>query len=350
MKVDIKLEEVDDELLYKRILIKLGNKKVLTPTKTNPSLLVNSINEVYSKFTPETIEKCLNDNEFERRKNYEIKRRLKRNLNFYIISYAGRESPTKKQIEFLADLQYGHSDVVITPTWSQIVRSSKDIEKLLDTYRRITNDFIDTIETLNYKTIVGMISAKLPRIILEPIIVNYINRDITSFVIDFDGRSIDSGMSWTRNLMRIIKREIGFEHSFLYSLNANRGRFAKNAIQILAKDFMNTAFGMDIVGLNHIPIRMTTEAWARFRSTRKEFLPRIFLRESYGYKKVRKEELRKHGILDAKEFSRNEQYDEKRTLQTKLKEESSVIDYIQSKSQVDEKIIKKIKKIKSETI
>ncbi len=341
MKLDVKLEGIDDELLYKRVSLKLGKKKVITPTRTNPSTVVNSINEVYNSFKTTTIDNCLNDNKREARKNNEVKRKLTSGLNFYIISYTSPEIPNDKQIEFLADIQYGHSDVVITPTWSQIVRDSKDSQKLLAEYRKLTNTFLDVVETLNNKSIIGMISAKLPRIILKPVIDNYVKRNITSFVLDFDGRSIDSGMSWIRNLMRIVKQDTGFEESFLYSLNPSRGRFTKTAKQILAKDFINTAFGMDVVGLYHIPLRV--------HLPKMDIPPRIFIKESYGYERIPSKQLTQRGITNTKEYNRNEQYNEKLTLQTKLKEESTIVDYIQSKSQVDEKIITKIKKVKSET-
>lgn len=352
MKLNVRLDNIDEELMFKRITFKVGDKRVTTPIKVSHKLNpVSQINEIYKKFDINKLNKCSNDESFERKTNSELKNSMTQGINICMIDYSDLQIPNKMQLEALSDIQYEHSDIVATPIMSKITRELVD-DKLLDTFTNITDRYIEIVETLNHKSILGVIPQRMPRQFLEPIVKNYHNKGITSFILDFDGRSIDTNTSWVRKLMRLLKEHDLIEESVLYSVNSNEGKFMKNVSEILAKDFVSTGFGVDLLGLNHIPPRMSSEAWTKIKAQRRENTFRLFNRKSYGYLKRTETELKGFGInnrTDLKNFNIIEQFKETQVLQQKLKDENSIEPYIKSKSQVKEDVIKKIKKLRAST-
>lgn len=358
MKLTVKLENVDDELMFKRMNINISGKEIITPIKAsynaNP---VSSVNEIYKKFSLNKLNACIANEAYERKTNAEVKREMTSGINFFIVDYDDSVFPERKHIEMLSDIQYEHSDVVITPTFSKMMRQDDIVgEHLAETFVKLTNNYVEIVKSLNHKSIIGMIPLRMPRLFLEQIIKNYHNNDITSFVFDFDGRSVDTNSSWIRNAMRLLNSYDLFDKSLLYSVNANEGKFMKNSVEIPAKDFIGGGFGIDILGLNHIQPRMSSDAWDRIKAQRKENTYRIFNRDTYGYtKKSEGELLRLFDTSDKnkltpyrKKYNVSEQHKETLTLQTKLKEEPTIESYIKSKSQIREDLIKKIKKLRSE--
>lgn len=179
---------------------------------------------------------------------------------------------------------------------------------------------------------------------------NYYNQDITSFVIDFDGRSIDSNDSWIRKFSKSVNDLALLEDSVWYSINANKGKFMKNKREILAKDFASVGFGVDIIGTNHIPPRFPSVVWKKIKETRQDNIRRIFNRNSWGYVKKTIDELKALGIHNKETFNVTAQHSESIVLQKKLMEDSTVEPYLKSKSEVNEKIINKIKKLRKNTL
>ena len=101
--------------------------------------------------------------------------------------------PTNKQIEALSDIQYEHSDIVTTPL-SKITRELTE-DKLLNSFNAITNKYIEIVETLNHKNILELFHPGCQ----DNSRTNYKElqiKNITSFIIDFDGRSVDTNSSW----------------------------------------------------------------------------------------------------------------------------------------------------------
>lgn len=357
MKLKVKTEKIDDELLIKRMHLNVGGNSVFTPFKsTNKTIKDSSVNEIYKEISADKLNGFLSDATQELRLNSDIRREKGRNINFFVVNYVDLQIPNDKQMEALSDIQYEHSDVVITPSWSKICRELTG-DELLDNYINATERFIEIVETLNNKSILGLVSSKLPRQYLEPVINNYHDHDITSFVIDFDGRSIASNPTWIRHLMRTLSSLNLVEDAFIYSINASEGKFMKNADRILAKDFINLGFGIDGLGLNHIRPRMPTEIWKQIKLARRENTLRIFDRNDYAYAKVPERtiidqwEIPSNRVRNAvKTYNMNEQKDEALKIQDIMKENDTVESYLQVKSQIDEKTIKKIKQTRKDAL
>jgi len=350
--IKIQLNRLDENLLFKQMSLNVGGKSVVTPIKAsykkNP---ISEINEIYKKFSFQTLNNCASDESYERAVNSTLANQKTEGVNFLHVDYSDIQIPETQHIEALSDIQYENSDVVITPIWSSIIRKSNGPD-LLEKFMGLTNRYLEIVSSLNHKAVIGTIPSKMPRQFLQAILNNYYGKGVTSFVIDFDGRSIMSNPSWIRNLFRIMKDLGILEKTFLYSINSNEGKFMKNTNTILAKDFMSIGFGVDVIGLNHIPPRMSTEAWEKLKSKRKENMFRLFNSKTYGYERKSNTDLKELEIYnreDLKRLNTLRQYDESVVLKEKLNHDNTLEPYVRTKSQINDSIINKIKKLRSQT-
>lgn len=164
MKLKLKLESFDDELMLKRFKLKVGDKKVTTPVKSGyKKCPVGKINEIYRKFSLDKINKCLRDERVERTVNSEIGSDSTSDINFCIVDYCDLNIPNYKQIETLSDIQYGHSDILVTPTFSKLIREL-NVDRLKETFIDLTNQYISCVQSLNDKSIIGVIPSRMPRL------------------------------------------------------------------------------------------------------------------------------------------------------------------------------------------
>jgi hypothetical protein len=204
------------------------------------------------------------------------------------------------------------------------------------------------METLNNKPLVGVISSRIPKVYFKSVIKQYVDRGITSFIVDMDGRGLNTNIAWFRGLVTTMKKEYDlFENSFLYIINAGEGRFKKENPETQAKDFITCFYGMDILGQYHI-----SPKHAPPEDTEKKY--KIFNSESYGYSRVPESEFKKlHGDYSysklnsiRKEENIRRQLSETEHLKTLLSESESVGEYISSKSQIDDDTVKGIKSVR----
>lgn len=355
--MNVKLLDIDDELLYKKMKIKYGDFEVTTPTKAGYSgKPIGFFNEILKNYDSKKLDRCLENEIFERRANTEVERlKFKKAMNFFFMRYADKKLPTSDQMELLSDIQYVNSEIVVTPLWSEIINDQKNANPdLINVINKLNNEYIEFIKTMNNKEIIGVINSKLPRQMLEPLIENYLNNDVTSFILDNDGKGIDSNKSWIRRLLRLFKQYDLVESSFLYSINSYAGRFSKDMNETLAKDYMGHAYGVDIVGLNHKSPNLSSEQWSKFEAMGRDKPHKVFDRDSYGYLKLKESELfeltgapeTENPFEVRKNYNITQQYLEDEYVKQKLSEESTLEKYVSSKATVEDKMIKDIKKLK----
>lgn len=313
---------------------------------------MSEINEIFKKFTlngtqrTNNLNNILTSDKYESSINRTIKSSIQSNTNIFFVDYADSLMPEQSHIEALSDLQYSYSDIVVTPLCSKIVKDENGA-KSLDNFLTITNHFLDVVETLNHKSIMGVIPLKIPRLNIEDVLKNYSDRDITSFVIDFDGKSVTSTGSKIRMLMRLMKEYGILDESFLYGINSNEGKFAKDATEVQANDFIASGFGIDIVGMNHVPPNMPSHMWKELEKKEPTF--RLFNKDTYGYHKISEQDAIQLGLSNRKmvnNFNNTEKHTESKEIQSQLIKNSSVEGYITTKSQINEKIIRDIKGIR----
>lgn len=357
MKAKVRLDTLDEELLFKRLAVDMGEYKIFTPSKAgNKFSEQTKINEIYKKLDLKKVNDAIKDTKTERKINKEFEKEKKSNkINISFIEYTSHDIPQDRHIEFLADIQHETGDIVATPILSGITKQLNG-EKLLTTFLDVTNRFIESIEQINNRTIMGVVPYEMPRQYLKDIIGNYYEKGIHFLAIDLSGKSIDSNRTWLRRFFVLLKNFGMFEETLVYALNSYEGKFMKNKEEVLAKDFMASGYGVDILGLNHVPPRLPSEVWKRVKEQRKENTYRVFRRETYGYtKKPISYLIEMFGLgqtnlnklpLHLRVYNINEQHKETEILQNALKEEPTLTNYIKKKEQVTEDIIKKIKKLK----
>ncbi|NPA63333.1 MAG: hypothetical protein GXN95_07295 [Methanococci archaeon] len=351
-KLKVHINSIDENLMFRSLDIKVGPKTMAsTPIKVSPpEYPISPINEVYKKFSIDKLEKCNIDTSIETKTNQEIKKCLVADkLNMVIVDYTSDILPKKEHLEVLMDLQY-NGNVVITPIFSKLVKTLKE-EKLKDTFIKLTNQCIEIANTLNNKTIIGIIPAKMPRQFIDDVIKNYIDNNIIHYIIDLDRRTISANTSWIRKLFRTIHDNGILNETLLYCVNGGEGKFLKNAEVIPAHDFINSGFGVDVLGLKHVPPPLPPETWAKLKNIKKGEIYRIFNENTYGYHRVDKDSLQNLELPPnqniIKLYNIGKQFNEANYLQNLLKEESTVEQYVSTKSQM-KGIIPKIKKVKHE--
>lgn len=356
MKMNIKLDNIDSELMFKTFDVKIGKKRIRTPEKVSyPNNCISGINEIYRKFSidsPRTtsLEKMLVLDSYGVSVNNQIKREIQENVNIFVVDYCDGVFPTQKHLEILSDTQYVYTDVIVTPIFSQFFRNDELIgDNLINEFIGLTNKYVEIVETLNNKNIMGLIPMKTPPMYIEDIFNNYLNHDITSFVFDFDGRAAEgNSLPKIRNIMRLMKESGTIEESLIYALNTSEGKFMKGALEIAAKDFLSTGFGIDILGLNHIQPRMPTEAWKKIAEMRRTY--RLFNSGLYGYTKISESDLFSNNIMGrpgVTKYNNTEQCKEMNKLKDFLLKDTTIEPYFSTKKYVTSSLINKIKKLRN---
>jgi len=346
MKLSVKTKEVDEELLMRVLDIKVGGKKASTPSKSvNAYVETGEINEIHKGITLEKINEINEDNRMERYFNGDISRQKKDDsLNFVFLRYNDHRIPDERSMETIVDLQYPHTDALIVPSIPAIVKEYT-AESLLNTMLTFIDSYVEAVEKMNSKSIVGIIPSKIPRQFIPNLIQYYHSKDITSFVIDSDGTSLYSHPSWLNSFKREIKKLSIEEEGFIYNLNPNPGKFMKKKEAVLAKDIIMIPFGIDVVGNNHVPPRLSSDVWDKILTERNKG-PRRFYPEEYSYRRA--EDVNAN-MIQIKNENITMQYEETIKIREIVKEEKSVKPYIESKPQVkEEKVIHRIESSKRE--
>lgn len=346
MKLRVKVEEVDEHLLTRVLDIRLPGKTIKSPIKaTNKSTLIRGLNEIYHEISPEKIQEIKTNSTNERIFNQKIQRELVNDAaNFVFIRYTGNTIPSPDDMETLVDLQYAYSDVAIIPSCPGLLKSEDNVGTAFwDSFIAYIDLYLQIVETLNKKSVVGLIPHQMPRTLIPSLLEHYQDRDITSFIIDSSGSSLYSNPSWIRSIQRTLHRLNILDEGFIYDINSERGKFMKNADVVLAKDFVGLSFGVDIIGNLHLAPRLDTPAWQRIKMGAYRG-PRVFDPETYGYTR---DPTLSPAIANIENINR--QYHELVKIQSVLKEESTVSNYLHTKELIEiHQVTKKAQDFKKE--
>lgn len=347
MKLSVRVRDLDTELMLRVLEIGSRPGRIQTPERSTSKRLVpeGAVNEIFHSISCERINNIQADSSEEAKYNWQLaSETMQGAINFAFLSYEGANIPSNKDMETIADIQYAHSEVAIVPLCPELIKSRIG-EDLSNSFQAYVQRYINIVKTLNNKTILGLIPAKLPRQYLPDVLDFYTKEDITSFVIDSDGSSIYTNLSWLRGLQRELHTRKISEEGFLYNINSNQGKFLKNADSVLAKDFITLPFGIDILGGNHIYPRMPNEAWAKLTAERPRS-PRLFDTGTYAYIRSRDPTMT---YSDARIHNIKRQRTESARLRQIISEDGTAVDHLRGKRQVaTENVIENVAKFKQE--
>ena len=346
MKTHVKINQTDEHLILRILEIKFPGTTIKTPLKAvNKSIQIGGLNEIFHTINQEQIKSINIDSNEEQKFNKMVLREKSGGIvNLFFLSYQGEVIPEENEMSVMVDLQYVHSDMAIIPLCPKLLRNYQG-EPLKKNFLEYVQKYFKILETLNDKTIVGLIPIRMPRQFIPPLIEFYHSNDITSFVIDSDGTSIYTNLSWLKSLQRNLF-DLGIqEEGFLYNINSGEGKFMKNVDVILARDFITLPFGIDILGSNHKAPPIGTEGWNRIKASRYKG-PRVFDPSTYGYARIPDPNVKS---ADVKKANITLQYREGIKIQKVINEENTAAKYIHKKQQVkNHDIVSLVEKVKKD--
>ena len=381
--IEFKKISPDNDSLYVTKNLRINGKNLITPikslnlSKSNSKLLFNDktkgINELYKRFSlskeskKNAILNVLNYPDKLDKFNYELnslvrKTNIDKEINLLFIEYDDIKYPDKKPLEFILDTAYEYSDITPLPIIPKIPQRIGSNETAFEKYKGFLEESIEIIETLNHKPIMGIIPPTL--IFISDIVDFYAEKEIDSFVFDFDGKTPMSMRQTIRTFMRSLKKNDLLENSFIHSINANHGRFNKNVNVVGAKDILSFGLGFDSLGEKHKPLRGPKEFFKKLKNREVNKL-RLFNKEDYGYYKLNRNQIQEiypnDSIIKMNSFE-NENLDS-RNLQKSFNleqiglesirlrdiiENQKALDYLSNKIQVKKEDYKKVVKMKKE--
>ncbi|HVP96734.1 hypothetical protein [Methanoregula sp.] len=328
----MKVEEVDEQILTRVLDIQFPGKSLKSPIKAiNKATSLDGLNEIFHEVTPKNLEEIKGNSTEERIFNQKIQKGLVSNsINFVLLRYTGEIVPKPDDMETLVDLQYVYSDAAIIPSCPGLFKNDDSVGcAFWDTFIEYVGSYLQTVETLNKKTVIGLIPHQMPRTWIPTLLDYYHDRDITSFIIDSDRSSLYSNLSWIQSIQRALRKLNIIDEGFIYDINSERGKFLKNADVVLAKDFVGLGLGVDILGNMHLGPRLDATAWKKIK-TGPYRGPRVFDPETYGYMRI---PALTQPVANTENIRR--QYGELIKIRSVLKENSTVADYLNTKELIE---------------
>lgn len=254
---DVRDMGVDEATYSRHCHIRLGSGRVSfeSPVKAGVgNVHETDVYDAYRRLSPEIITKSINSENYTRTLDREIGKRCRGQFNVFSLVYGDKDRiPTANMVEHMSDIQYNHTDVIVTPSWfSLVTRETTDVEL----YLNLTDRFLEASSRLNHKPTMVSIPQSIPPRHLDAVLARYIGKDVTSFCIDSNSRALLNG-TWIRRFQTAVekaKESYGIEKEcVIYSINAYQGMVKRNEDRVEAKDFLGFTAGVDIIGGKHTP-------------------------------------------------------------------------------------------------
>lgn len=298
-KIKVSKQNFDDDLFIKSEKLKINNKTIKTPirsfdmTKLRRDIdlfdSVKGVNEIFKNFNIDKINKFMlgDDDETKIRKsiNTSFNKTSSGEINFCFILIDDNKLPDGKEIDFITNIGYGYSDATPLPLIHSLFKEGSDAEEDFKKYTGFMEKSIESINRLNNKSILGIIPYKIPSYYIEDLINFYYNNDITSFVFDFGGK-VHTGLDGSiRELMIAIDNLDISNESFTYSCNTIMGKTSKGSNIIKANDIAVYNFGFDVMGDNHIRLKLPKAVADALKKRSNNSDLRLFNTSDYGHYK-----------------------------------------------------------------
>ena len=293
----VRVEKEDANFIARSMTLEIGSKNIQTPCRAfnltskddcesirihNPN--VRGLNEIYKKVNEESLRRLERSNSLQSRFVSEIVNPMNTiasdEITLLFLEYGTNQIPSNEEIEYLFDLLYGPmNDVVIPP----ILRGVSPADYLV-----FLNRFFSVLKSYNKKPLIGLIPYGTHRD-LDPILAFYINKGVTLYAIDLNGRH---PLLFHPHIVRVhrrlhqVKREYG-QDCYLHGLNVSFGRALRSKEVVPAKDVFSFMYGLDSFGPPHVPPRLPPDVYGRLAKPPKPYQRfRLFNRSDYGYYRV----------------------------------------------------------------
>ena len=315
-----------------------GNVKIQTPMK--PSLKgmngTSAVREIYRKIKPSVIDLCLNNSAYDSEYGSTTGSMRDPNaLNIFTLAYDSKNViPTDNQIKQMSDIQYNNTDVVVLPSWFRLIKECDRSQ--VELYLELSDKFYNYSSFRNHKPVIAAIPSCIPNDKIEGVLKHFVEMDITTFILDFNGRSMING-TWLRNFTREWDSYKLEKEGFLYSINSYQGVDKKNVGNYEAKDFLGCLAGIDLVGDKH-------EVYGGSNEPSEMNHTKVFSAGTYCYQKV---------FCPTKEFEKykvksiDNQIRELTNVRDHLTHGERLLEVVETKS-LDPKTVSSLRSFKSE--
>ena len=263
----VKTLEADPNSLYKTQKIRFtSDRSILTPTKTIPLDRLNvtiplndkakQLNEIFKRFSAKQIKEADEDSgkykEIESFFNKQKSKIKHDTVTFCFLDFNEPRLPTTDEIEFLTDLAYCNSDITTIPTLSQFSDSKSSPISYLD-YKKYLQKSIESVEQLNHKPIMGIIS-KLARKNVPDLLEFYYSKGINTFALDLEGSNPISAQMGIFKVLKTLNKMKILDSSYIHGHNVGiRVNKAKDIIP--AKDILGFGVGLNSIGEKRTPFK-----------------------------------------------------------------------------------------------
>lgn len=300
VKVRVSKENIDDDIYIKSEKLRVNNKTVETPIKsfdmtklrkdTQISEEVKGVNEIFKVFNGNKIREYLSgtkdETEIHKKIQTPLKKTLETDINFCFIRLDDEKILAEdEEINFITNIGYSYSDATPLPLSNAFFKEGVDAFETFDKYTDFMSRCIESINRWNNKPILGIIPSRMPSNFVKHLVDFYHGNDITSFAFDFDGR-VNSGLvSHMRELMIVINELDISNESFTYSCNTAIGKPSKGSNITKANDILVYSYGFDVMGDNHIPMKLSKDVVEKLKKRSNDSRIRLFNSEDYGHYK-----------------------------------------------------------------
>ena len=298
-KIRVSKQNFDEDLFIKSEKLRVNNKSIKTPIKsfdmkklrrdTEISSDVKGANEIFRKFTVDEIKDFMVGKKDEKiigkTINTSINKTSCDELNFCFILVDDNKLPDGKEIDFITNIGYIYSDATPLPLVKALFKDGANGMDDFDKYIDFMSKSIESINRLNNKPILGIIPSRMPSSFIEDLVLFYHDNNITSFVFDFDGKGHSGVDSNIRELMISINKLDISNESFTYSCNTVIGKPSKGSNVTKANDILVYNFGFDIMGDNHIGLKLPKKVVDAINKRSNNSRIRLFNSDDYGHYK-----------------------------------------------------------------
>lgn len=329
MEAKVRLDEVDEESLFRTQDIKVSSSKSFkTPIKAidlgriKQKYPINSsgkgLNEIFRRFSEEDIKNYNEDTLYsDKLKAFFNYQRNKIDTDSQVtatfLEFSENRMPTDEEIEFLVSTAYPNSDVVTIPIVAYInkigkIKDKAIRDKIVENYEEYLKKVIAEIEELNNKPIMGFIPEIAPKKIAD-IIKIYQDNGIRLFAVDLNGSNPISSCMRIFKVLKTLKKEKILDESFIHGFNIGN-RVNKTDDILPARDILGFGLGLNSIGDKH-KRQIVTKYFLEFLESMKNSPKttfRLFNKADYGYWKAitlqkLKEEYPKDTKINIEHFS-----------------------------------------------
>ena len=243
---NFKLSKPDERLDARVMNIRLADKNFQTPIKTVSNAVGNELLEVMPKFDSVSLTRSMETGKPVN--GVPVKMQNPFSSKVIIPKYMERQISDKLMCHMENNI-HPHTDIIVVPRWDAVLKQGAD-GSFLDDIWYLSERYVEEVRRLNGKPLLGNIPLNRSQNAIDRLVERYVDLDVTSFVLDFEGCQALGRLHALRGVQKILSDYRCLDESILYSINMRKSHDYKDVMP--ADDFLIFMKGMDILGNYHL--------------------------------------------------------------------------------------------------